>query len=309
MRQFEDIQLGSLELFCAAAEQGSFTAAARQLGVTPAAVSRSVARLEARLNVRLFVRSTRHILLSEAGQIYYEQCRGALAQLIEAERAASGQQRDPVGLLRISLPSTYGPYRVLPLLPGFRARYPGVQIEAHISNRSIDFAQEGYDLAVRIRPPDDSSLIVRPIEAVPLVVVATPEYLGHAGIPRHPNELPNFDCVQFILPKNGRPMPWEFRIDGRDVALETRGNLLCSEEILSGVALARAGGGLFQAMRFLVEDDIAQGRLVPVLEDYAGRIHSVSLLYPHRRYTPLRVRAFVEFLLDALRPTNGLAVG
>ena len=309
MRQFDDLQLGSLELFCTVVERGSFTAAANTLGITPAAVSRSVARLEARLQARLFVRSTRRILLSEAGRAYYQHCRMALSQLLEAERELSGQQSDPVGLLRISMPSSYGPYRVLPLLPRFRERYPGVRVEAHVSNRSIDFAEEGYDVAIRVRPPEDSSLIVRPLESVPLVVVATPECLQRHGRPEHPEDLLAMDCVQFMQPKNGRPMPWEFRVDGKELRLETRGNLLCSEEILSCVSLARAGGGFFQSMRFLVEEDIAQGRLIPVLEDYAGSIRSVSLLYPHRRHTPLRVRAFVEFLVQALRPESagGLA--
>lgn len=159
-RQFGGVLLGSMELFCLVAEHGSFTAAAHAASVTPAAVSRSVARLEARLGVRLFSRTTRQVNLTDAGRTYFEQCSQALAQLGEAERALSGQQNEPAGLLRISLPTTYGHYRVLPLLPAFRARYPQVRIEAEVSNRNIDFASEGFDLAIRARPPADSSLIL-----------------------------------------------------------------------------------------------------------------------------------------------------
>ncbi|HLA32644.1 MAG TPA: LysR family transcriptional regulator, partial [Pseudomonas sp.] len=148
-RQFGGVLLGSIELFCLAAELGSFTAAAQAAGVTPAAVSRSVARLEALLGVRLLARTTRQMSLSEAGRVYFEQCRQALGQLGEAERTLSGQQSEPAGLLRISLPTTYGHYRVLPLLPAFRARYPQVRIEVELSNRNVDFTSEGFDLAIR----------------------------------------------------------------------------------------------------------------------------------------------------------------
>ncbi|MFP3244818.1 MAG: LysR family transcriptional regulator, partial [Paraburkholderia sp.] len=131
-RQFDDLLLGSIELFCLAAETGSFTAAANSAGVTPAAVSRSVARLEERLSVRLFVRTTRQIRLTDSGRRYFEQCRDALTQLAEAEREATGQQTAPSGVLRISMPTPYGHYRVLPLLAEFRERYPLVQVETHL---------------------------------------------------------------------------------------------------------------------------------------------------------------------------------
>lgn len=303
-RYFDDLQLGSIELFCAAAQHGSFTRAAHQLGLTPAAVSRSVARLEARLNVRLFVRSTRRIRLTDAGQAYYEQCRQALAQLVEAEREVTGQQFEPVGTLRISVPTTYGHFRVLPLLPGFRARYPGVQVEAHVSNRTVDFADEGFDLAIRIRPPSDSSLIARPLERAELIVVAAPGYLQRAGIPRTVEDLAQHECIQFLAPADGRPMPWMLRIDGEDRAVETRGGYRCSEDILGCVTLARAGAGLFCAMRYVVADDLAAGRLVQVLPETTGPVRSISLIYPHRRHTPLRVRAFVDYLFEQLTDTS-----
>ncbi len=139
-RKFDDLLLGSIELFCLAAELGSFTLAATAASVTPAAVSRSVARLEERLGVRLFVRTTRQIRLTDSGRRYFEQCRDALSQLVDAEREATGQQATPAGVLRISMPTPYGHYRVLPLLPAFRERYPDVRVETHLSNRNIDFA-------------------------------------------------------------------------------------------------------------------------------------------------------------------------
>lgn len=299
-RQFGGVLLGSIELFCLAAELGSFTAAAQAAGVTPAAVSRSVARLEARLGVRLFARTTRQMSLSEAGRAYFEQCRQALGQLGEAERALSGQQSEPAGLLRISLPTTYGHYRVLPLLPAFRARYPQVRIEVELSNRNVDFTSEGFDLAIRARAPADSSLIARPLEDAPLLVVATPAYLHQAGTPLTPADLAGHQCIQFLLPSSGRPVPWLFREQGRDLELATQGDYCCTQDILGGATLARSGAGLFQLMGFIVEEDLRAGRLQEVLQAYGGRCRPFSLLYPSGRHLPLRVRVFIEFLLQAV---------
>ncbi|MEO4048908.1 LysR family transcriptional regulator [Pseudomonas sp. CAU 1711] len=300
-RSFDDIQLGSIELFCLAAELGGFTAAARAAGVTPAAVSRSVARLEARLGVRLFVRSTRHIRLTEGGRGYFEQCRQALAQLVEAERQVSGQQQEALGTLRVSLPTTYGHHRVLPLLPRFRQRYPGVQVEVHLSNRNIDFIEEGYDLAVRVRAQPDSGLIARHLEHAALVVVAAPDYLRRAGVPSELEQLVEHECIQFELPSSGRRIPWLFREQGRERELFTAGGYCCSADVLGGVTLARSGAGLFQAYRFTVEPLLASGELVEVLQPYAGASRPFTLLYPHARHVPIRVRVFVDFLLAAAR--------
>ncbi|RZL96435.1 MAG: LysR family transcriptional regulator [Variovorax sp.] len=305
-RQFDDLVLGSLELFCLAAEQGGFTAAANFAGVTPAAVSRTVARLEKRLGVRLFLRTTRQIRLSDAGHAYYQQCRQALHQLVEAEREASGQQTTPSGLLRISAPTTYGHHRLLPLLPEFRARYPDIRIEVHVSNRNIDFAGEGYDLAVRVRVPGDSTLIARHLEDAELVLVAAPDYLRRRGEPHTLEDLRVHDCVQFELPSSGRTIPWLFRRDGRDIEMPTSGGYSCSDDILAGVTLARHGAGIFQAYRFVVEEDLRQGRLIELLTPFGGRSRPYNLLYPQLRFVPLRVRTFVDFLMS--RHAGGTAV-
>jgi DNA-binding transcriptional LysR family regulator len=297
-RHFEDLMLGSLELFCVAAEQRGFTAAANAAGVTPAAVSRTVARLEERLGVRLFLRTTRQIRLSEAGQAYYEQCRQALNQLLEAEREVSGQQVTPGGLLRISAPTTYGHHRLLPLLPEFRARYPEIRVEVHVSNRNIDFAAEGYDLAVRVRAPTDSTLIARHLEDAELVLVAAPDYLRRHGEPQSLDDLRAHECIQFELPSSGRTIPWLFRRDGQDIEMLTSGGYACSDDVLAGVTLARHGAGIFQAYRFVVEEDLRQGRLVDVLKPFGGRSRPYNLLYPQLRFVPLRVRTFVDFLLS-----------
>lgn len=307
-RNFDDILLGSIELFCLAAELGSFTAAANAAGVTPAAVSRSISRLEARLGVRLFVRTTRHIRLTDGGRLYFEQCREALAQLVDAERQVTGAQLAPAGLLRISMPTPYGHYRVLPLLPEFRQRYPEVQVEVHLSNRNIDFADEGYDLAIRGRTPTDSNLIARKMEDAELVLVAAPSYIKRAGAPKSLEDLANHDCIQFELPSTGRRIPWPFHVDAKAdikadhkvVDIVTTGGYSCSEDVLGIVTLARSGAGVVQTYRFIVEHDLRNGDLIELLPQFGGTSRPFILLYPHARHLSSRVRTFVDFLIEKL---------
>jgi DNA-binding transcriptional LysR family regulator len=301
-RNFDEMQLGTIELFCQAAELGSFTAAANQSGVTPAAVSRSIARLEERLGVRLFVRSTRHIRLTDGGRRYYEQCREALEQLLDAEREVTGGQTAPAGPLRISVPTPYGHYRLLPLLPRFRQLYPEVTVEVHVSNRNIDFAGESFDMSIRGRDPADSTLIARKLEDAELVLVAAPSYLQRAGRPQSLDDLQHHDCIQFDLPSTGRKIPWPFKVDGKQVDVVTKGGYTCAEDVLGIVTLARAGGGLVQTYRFIVERDLADGSLVELLPQHGGTSRPFILLYPHARHLSLRVRTFVDFLTEKLSP-------
>jgi len=300
-RQFSEVMLGSIELFCLAAELESFTAAARQAGLTPAAVSRAIGRLEERLQVRLFVRSTRKIRLTDGGRAYLAQCRQALNQLLEAERELSGQQAEPSGLLRISAPTTFGHFLLMPILTAFRERHPQVQVEVQLSNRNVDFVADGFDLAIRAREQPDSGLIARKLMDAELVVVATPGYLARAGTPRTLEDLARHECIQFLLPRTGQPVPWEFRHQGRDIQFQTQGRYTCLDDVLGTASLARAGAGLAQTHRFVVAEDLRRGDLVEVLQPFGGRGRPFSLLYPAGRHMPLRVRAFADFLVEAMR--------
>ncbi|CAE6863032.1 HTH-type transcriptional regulator PgrR [Paraburkholderia aspalathi] len=299
-RQFDDLLVCSIELFCLAAELGSFTVAANAASVTPAAVSRAVARLEKRLGARLFVRTTRQIRLTNVGSRYFEQCRLALSHLVDAEREATGQQTTPAGVLRISMPTPYGHYRVLPLLADFHERYPEVTVETHLSNRNIDFADEPFDLAIRGRTPRDSSLIARKLEDAETVVVASPTYLRKAAKLETPDDLINHNCIQFELPSTGRNLPWVFNRDGELDEITTHGRHGSSGDALAGVTLARHGAGVFHTYRFIVEKDIADGTLKEMLKPYGGCSRPFILLYPHGRHLSSRVRCFVDFLMEKL---------
>jgi DNA-binding transcriptional LysR family regulator len=301
-RHFDDLSLGSLELFCLTGDLLSFTAAAHAAGLTPPAVSRTVARLEARLRTQLFVRTTRKLRFTDAGRGYHEQCKLALAQLVDAERVLGGEQRTPSGTVRVSLPTPYGHFRVLPLLGAFRSLYPQIELDLHLSNRNVDFAAENFDFAIRGRTPPDSGLIARKLEDAPLVVVAAPSYLRRRGTPKSVAALAGHDCIHFMLPSTGQVVPWLLRDGDTEVEHGGRGAMRCLEDILAPVTLARAGAGIVQTYRFIVEKDLADGTLKEILGAQAGASRPFSLLFPAQRHMPNRVRVLIDFLIERLGP-------
>ncbi len=298
---FDDVQLGTLEIFCAAAELGSFTAAAKARKVTPSSVSRAIGRLEERLGAQLFVRTTRSVRLTDVGRLYAERCERALADLADAERDIGGRHSATTGQVRVSVPTTYAHYRLLPRMNAFRLRYPGIRVDLHVSNRNVDFVGEDFDGVVRVRVPPDSQMVVRKLEDAPLVLVAAPSYLARTGVPLAVAELEAHECIQFELPSSGRPIPWPLLVAGQIVDVPTRGSLSCADDVLAGVTLAVAGVGIFQAYRFVVEDALADGRLVEVLPETRGATRPFNVLYPHAKRLPARVRAFIDFLLEQRR--------
>lgn len=301
-RAFDPVQLGSIEMFCKAAELQGFTAAAQALGVTAAAVSRSVARLEERIGTRLFRRTTRSIRLTEDGRAYFEQCRQALGQIEDAERAIGGRQIEPSGLLRISVPTTYAHFRILPLLPRFLELYPKIKIEVDVGNRNIDFVVDGYDLAIRLGPPQDSRLIARKLEEATLGVFASPKYIERVGVPDTLEQLRALDCIQFVRPSTGRGMPWVFRQEGQDLDFHFEPRIKLHEDVLGGLTCALTGGGFFQIYHFIASQHVANGHLVEVLHNLGGRSRPFSVLYPHHRQLSGNVRAFIDFMTQHIGP-------
>jgi DNA-binding transcriptional LysR family regulator len=305
-RDFDPVQLGSIELFCKAAELSGFSAAAEAMGVTPAAVSRAISRLEKRLGVRLFARTTRQIKLTDDGRLYYANCTQALTQIREAERTLSGQKTSPSGVLRISAPTTYGHYRLMPLLPQFAALYPEVQLDLSLSNRNIDFVDEGFDLAIRLGTLEDSSLVARKLEDATLGIFAAPAYLAAKGTPQVVADLHHHTCIPFILPSTGRPFPWRLRQTDKDLTaqeidfvFESKVNI--RDDVLACVSFAQGGGGLCQTFHFVAMPAVLRGELVEVLPECAGATRPFSLLYPHNRHMSARVRVFVEYLVKKIQ--------
>jgi DNA-binding transcriptional LysR family regulator len=296
-RSFGHVQLGSIEIFLKTAEALSFAKAANELGLGAPAVSRSIARLEERLGVPLFARSTRKVRLTDDGRLYFEQCKQALQQINNVEETLSGHQRITSGLLRMSVPTTYGHHRIIPHLPEFAALYPEIKIELNVSNRNIDFIEEGYDLAIRLGEPADSRLIARKLEDAALGVYASPTYLKKNKSPKILTELKDHSLIQFELPSSGRPMPWIFRDQKKDIEFAFKAKVGFSDDVLACINYIKHGGGLFQTYDFIVADDIRDGRLVEVLKHLRGRSRPFSIVYPQNRHLSQRVRAFVDFIL------------
>jgi DNA-binding transcriptional LysR family regulator len=296
-RTFDTMQLGSIEMFCQAAQSSSFTAAAAALGVTPAAVSRSVGRLEQRLGVTLLARSTRHMRLTDDGRAYFEQCTQALQQLAEAGHAITGKQAAPSGTLRISAPTTYAHPRLFKMLPAFMAAFPNIKIDISVSSRNVDFVDEGFDVAIRLGTPEDSRLVARKLEDASLGLFASPHYLRAHGTPQSLAQLAQHHCIAFVRPSNGKALPWLFRTHGQDVDHIPHASLAVLDDPLGCVHHAAAGGGLVQTYHFVVADLLAQGSLVEVLPRHAGRSRPFSILYPYNRHLSARVRAWVDFVV------------
>jgi DNA-binding transcriptional LysR family regulator len=296
------LQLGSIEQFCRAAETGSFTSAAEILGLTPAAVSRSISRLEQRLGVRLFLRTTRAVKLTTEGELYWKECQLALEQIAEAERAITGAQTVPSGPLRISVSAAYGTFRLLPLMPTFTELYPQIDIEISISDKIIDFVEEGFDVAIRLGIQQDSRLVAFKLEDAVLGVFGTLTYLAKKGEPRGIDDLIEHDCIQYISPNTGRPLQWLFTDEqGTLIEKPITSRMRVLNDALGAVAWVNAGGGLYQTYRFAVRDALRRGDLVEVLQEYGGRSRPFSILYPQNRHLSARVRAFVEFLRSAVK--------
>lgn len=302
MRAFDPVQLSTIELFCKAAELGSFSAAAEALGVTPASVSRSIKRLEGRLGIRLFSRTTRNVRLTAEGELYWRECRQALEQIAEAERAITGNQQVPSGLLRISAGALYANYRLLPHLQAFTQAYPQVGLELSLSNRVVDIVDEQYDVAIRIGTPQDSRLVAHRLEDASVGVFATPGYLRRHGTPRTLDDLALHHCLQFVLPSTGRAMPWLFTApSGQQLDHVAQSRLRILDDAQGCISWGSAGGGLFQTYHFIAGPAVARGELVEVLQAYGGRSRQFSLVYPQNRHLSARVRVFVDFMLERLR--------
>lgn len=281
-RRFD--HLGDVETFIAVVEHGSLTAAAVALATTPSVISRAVARLEQRLGAQLLRRTTRRQGLTEAGRLYLEQARAAFAQIEEAERAIQGEGGELSGRVRLSVPTTYGHYRLPPLLRGFAERYPRVRIELNIANRNVDLVAEGYDLAVRLGPLPDSGLAARRLEDAALCMVASPDYLRRRGEPQSLAELAGHALLPFEMPSTGRIAQWQFREDGRDIDWTPESPLRVTDDVLGAASLAEHGLGLCQSYDFVVAERLRTGRLAETLQRLRGRTRPFSLIYaPHRR--------------------------
>jgi DNA-binding transcriptional LysR family regulator len=293
-------RLDAMSILIAAVEAGSFSAASRKLGVPLPTVSRRVADLEAHLRARLLIRTTRKLTLTDAGEAYLAAARNILEQVSEAERAASGEYLTPRGDLAIAAPIVFGRLHVLPLVSAFLAGFPDINVQLALSDRNADLVGDQLDLAVRIGPLADSSMIAGRVGSVRYVVCASPEFLAAHGVPKSPDDLPALPCVTFGLSAN---TSWNFasrRRTAKSIPVRPR---LAVNTAEAAIDAAIAGVGIARVLSYQVAPAIADRRLQIVLADYEPEPLPVHLLYPAQAHPPLKLRRFLEFAAPRLKKT------
>ena len=287
-------KLKQLESFVSVAARGSLTAAALAEGVAPAIMGRRLDALEERLGVKLLVRTTRRITLTHEGSAFLEDCQRLLLELANAEASVSAGGVKASGHLRITAPAGFGRRHVAPLVAKFRAQHADVTITLNLSDRVVDLAGEGFDCAVRVGDLLDSSLVSVRLADNRRLCVATPSYLLRCGTPLHPSDLAKFDCLT-LSSEASQTRGWAFRVANELIHLKPGGPLDCSDgQVLHDWCLT--GYGIAWRSTWEVESEIAAGRLVAVLEDFAAPANGIYAVFPQRKHLPLRVRLWIDFL-------------
>ena len=291
-------KLKQLESFVLVATRGSLTAAAKAQGVAPAIMGRRLDALEQRLGVKLLVRTTRRISLTHEGSSFLEDCQRLLADFASAEASVTAGGVKASGHLRVTAPAGFGRRHVAPLVPRFRELHADVSISLNLSDRVVDLAGEGFDCAVRVGDMPDSSLVSVRLADNRRLCVATPGYLKQHGTPVHPSDLAKFDCLT-LSSEASQTRGWAFKVpkgNGSDlVYLKPGGPLNCSDgQVLHDWCLA--GYGIAWRSTWEVEAEIAAGRLVALLEDFAAPANGIYAVFPHAKHMPLRVRLWIDFL-------------
>ena len=287
-------KLKQIESFVAVAQRGSLTAAAQAEGVAPAVVSRRLDALEARLGVKLLARTTRRVSLTHEVSAFLEDCQRLLHDFASAEASVSAGGVKASGHLRITAPAGFGRRHVAPLVPAFLAEHPDVSLSLNLSDRLVDIVNEGVDCAVRVGDLPDSSLVSVRLADNRRLCVAAPSYLKRAGTPATPNELARHACLT-LSSEASQTRGWAFSIDGRTTHLRLSGRLDCTDgQVLHEWCLA--GLGIAWRSAWEVREDLAAGRLVSVLDDFAAPPNGVYAVFPHARHLALRVRLWIDFL-------------
>ncbi len=291
--------LAGMTVFARVVETNSFTEAARRLGMSKAAVSKQVSKLEERLGARLLNRTTRRLSLTEVGAAFYERCARIVAEAEEAELAVSRLNATPRGTLKIDAPVNFGMQYLAPLLPSFMLRHPELRVDMTFNDRFVDLVEEGCDLAVRIGQLPDSSLVARKLAETRSVICAAPSYWDRHGRPREPADLAGHDCFAYSYLATGNE--WRLKGPAGEVAVRTSGSLTANNgDVLRQAAVG--GLGVVAMPVFIVCDDLRSGRLEPVLRDYEPPTRGIYAVYPHNRHLSAKVRAFIDHLVDALDP-------
>lgn len=291
--------LNGFVVFVQVAETRSFVAAGRLLGVSASAIGKSVVRLEEKLGVRLFHRSTRSVTLTAEGTLFLERSRRILAEIEAAELELSQATTEPRGRLRVSLPLV-SPL-MLPVLGEFMREYPKIELDLDFTDRLVDVIEEGFDAVVRTGDPTDSRLSARRLGTFRSLLVASPDYLARRGVPDKPVDLLEHSCLHYRFPNSGKLEPWVLRGAADEPRLTLPTSMICNN-IETRVCFALQGLGIAYLPVFAIRELLADGRLRAVLTDYAERTGVFHVLWPASKHPSPKVRAFVDFLGSRVFP-------
>jgi DNA-binding transcriptional LysR family regulator len=292
-------RLQAMHLFVRVAELGSFSAVAQQMGLARSAVTRQIAALEQHLGIKLMVRSTRRLMLTSAGAAYLEKCRVILNLVEAAETGVAEERQTPRGMIRISLPLTYGLMRVAPILLDFARRYPEVQLDMDYTDRRVNLIEEAIDLSVRITSRLGATEIARRIGSSQLQAVASPAYLAEHGMPRHPSELIHHECLSYTTTAESK-QTWSFDVDGVLTAYPIRARIHSNNGEALNDAVER-GLGIALQPDFIIERSLQSGKVVTILTEFPLPELGIYAMLPSNRQVPYRVRVLMDFLADQLR--------
>ncbi len=285
--------LSDILIFIRVADSGSFTKAAELLNLSRSAVGKSIQRLETHLSSRLIHRTTRTLSLSDEGTLFYESAQRILQEVADAENLILKRHQTPTGRLRITVPVAFGRLHVMPVLRDFLAAYPAIDLEVIFSDDYLDLIHDGIDLAIRFGSLQDSSLIQQRLATHQLISCASPQYLAEHGLPKSLEDLAEHQ--QLIYLHQGRATPWRYYVQGRDVEYPAYGRIrLYDVEALRDTALAHFG--IAQIGAFLISEELAAGRLIPILQDIAPLIQPIYAVYPSKRHLSLKVKSLLQFI-------------
>ena len=293
-------RLEAMSIVLAVVEAGSLSAAARRLNTPVATASRKISDLEAHLRTKLFDRSAKKLALTDAGSTFVAASKRILADLTEAERAASGEYTAPTGELIVTAPVGLGRLYLIPILADFLRSYPDIDIRLVLENRIVSLPEDHVDVALRVGVLPDSRLIALRLGTVHRVVCASPVYIASRGTPRTPDELPGHDCISYEGLLAPAANTWTFARDGADIAVAVHPRLVVSS-VEAACDAARAGIGITRALSYHVADSVEAGTLTTVLDDYQPAALPVSFLYAAGRFLPIKLRAFLDFAAPRLK--------
>jgi DNA-binding transcriptional LysR family regulator len=291
-------RLTSMSVFVRAADLGSFAAVAEVMGISPQMVAKHVVFLEDRVGAALIHRTTRRQSLTDVGRAYYDRCKLVLAEADAADALVEDMRARPTGVLRVNAPMTFGAFSLAPFVTRYLARYPDMQVDLTLNDRFVDPLEEGFDVMVRIGPVEESGLIAHALSPYRVIACASPAYLAARGVPRTPSDLESHDCLAYAYWSPSIPCRWVFTRNGRAEEVCATGRMR-SNDWKALLHAAIEGFGVTLGPESVLSGEIAAGRLVRVLDDYEGPVRPMHVLYPAGRRPTMKVRSFVDAVVEA----------